>query len=71
MGDHSGTRRSRQLSAAEPGAELAVLSSPGRVWQATAPAEAILCMNNERQEAAHVIDTRGLVIREAALPPAP
>jgi hypothetical protein len=39
---------------------------PGQLWQVTAPPAAILCVDNGRQEAEHVLDTRGLAIRETA-----
>lgn len=37
----------------------------GRVYQTVAPPAALLCINNGRAEAEHVINTRGLTIREA------
>jgi hypothetical protein len=38
---------------------------PGKLYQTLAPPHAILCINNGRQEAEYVINTRGLTIREA------
>lgn len=39
---------------------------PGRVYETVAPPVAILCVDNGRSEAEHVIDTRGLTITAVA-----
>ena len=42
---------------------IRAIRDPGKVYETVAPPSALLCINNDGDEAEHVIDPAGLVIR--------